>query len=452
MAVPGLIKLGEKKFGFQAAIPKDVREGFDGKKKLKLTFDTTDPRHAERLAEQAGREFKAKVLDLRQAALNGERMPPERMHQIAGYLFGKFFNKSQDEFLDLRESLAATIYEEGIEDGFPLLHKVPTEGMVFDQIVKNVQTLLEWSERGSYAKGRAKDRPDATMVGAHTLWAKKASHTQKTKDQYGKDVREFTAWFEESRGPCYGRKISKRDVNDYVSFLMHKDSAKATIMRALSACRLIFKYGQFGDDNPFSGVTDRMVVDGRKMKVRRFTDREVLRILKVKTDPNAHMAMLIAAYSGMRLSEIADLKIENIEKIGSTRVFDLMNAGRRKTDSSYRKVPIHSVVWSSLSKFIKGRPATDFILPGETPNKYGNRSANLSGRVNTAIDVISKAEEVREHSFRHAFISKLAEAGVRKEWRMAIVGHAGDGDAHDEYTQVEFITELLDKVEKVQYA
>jgi integrase len=451
MPVPGLIQRGPK-FGYQSAIPKDVRDAFEGRKKFTAMFETEDRLYAERLAADARWAFKARVYDLRQAALNDERMTTERMHQVVGYLFGQFFGKQQDDrYFDLAESLSFTIYEEGIEDGMPLLQGVPREGLLFDEIVKHVEILLEWSERGMGAQAAKKERPGATMVGAHAEWANRANHTQKTKDQYGKDVRAFTDWFEEKHGACFGAAIIAPHVNDYVSWLMHKNAARSTIMRALSANRLIFKAGRFGRTNPFAGVTDRMVIDGSKMTVRRFTDREVIRILKVETDANAHMAILIAAYSGMRLSEIADLKIKDIERVGQNRVFDLMNAGRRKNKDSYRKVPVHSAIWRELKPFIKGRDPEDYILPNEIANKYGNRSANLSRRVNTAIDVISKDREVREHSFRHAFISKLADAGVRRELRKAIVGHAGDGDAHDEYTQTDFIKLLLGKVELVVY-
>jgi hypothetical protein len=53
--------------------------------------------------------------------------------------------------------------------------------------VQQVQTLLEWAENTGFVKGRKVDRPDATLIGAHKMWAEKAKHTQKTKDQYGKD-------------------------------------------------------------------------------------------------------------------------------------------------------------------------------------------------------------------------------------------------------------------------
>lgn len=445
----GLIQKG-KKWAYQAAIPADVREGFEGKKKFQRIFKTDDPIHAERLAAEADREFRARVLELRQSALNGERMPQERVSQIVGFLFGRYFNRPQGDYFNLREAIAAEIYESGVEDQFPLLKGVAQEGLVFDQIVQQIETLLEWAEGSGYAKKSKADRPGATLIGAHEIWAKRASHTQKTKDQYKKDVQDFTEWFEEKRGQCYGAKINKRDVNQYVSFLMHKDAAKATITRALSALRLIYKVGQFSDDNPFSGVTDRMVIDGSRLNVRRFTDKEVLALLKVSADPNTRMAIRIAAYSGMRLAEITSLKIEHIERIKSGRVFNLINAGKRKTKASYRKVPIHPTIWEEIAKSIKGRDPSDYILAGEPKDKYGSRSAAISKRIARIVDIVTTDPEAREHSFRHTLISKLAEAGVRKEWRMAIVGHEGQ-DVHDQYTHADFLVQLSEEIAKVEY-
>lgn len=444
----GLIKKGSK-FAFQAAIPADVREGFEGKKKFQKIFQTTDPIHAERLASEADREFRVRILQLRQQTLDGQRVDPKRVQQVVGWLFGHYFRQAQHEYFDLRAN-ASSVIAEAQDDRFPLVRGISSEGLLFDEIVEQVETLLEWAEATGWAKKARIERPEATLVGAHSSWAKKAKHTQKTQDQYGKDIRSFSDWFEERRGTCYGAKINKRDVNQYVAFLMSKDVAKATITRALSALRLIYKVGQFSDENPFSGVSDRMVVEGATLKVRRFTDREVLALFQAEADANVALAIKMAAYSGMRLSEITSLKIEHIEKVGKGHVFNLMNAGRRKTDASYRKVPIHPALWDAIRPAIKSRSPGDYILAGEPSDKYENRSAALSKRVARVIDQITGDPAVREHSFRHALISKLAEAGVRKEWRMAIVGHSGS-DVHDHYTQTDFLSQLLGVISKVEY-
>lgn len=324
------------------------------------------------------------------------------------------------------------------------------EGVFFDELIEQVETLLEWAEATGWAKRARVERPEATLPGAHASWAKKAQHTQKTKDQYAKEVRSFTEWFEERRGTCYGAKINKHDVNQFTSFLMSKDVAKATILRALSVLRLIYKVGQFSTENPFSRVTDRMVIEGPTL-VRRFTDKEILALFHAETDPNVALAIKMAAYSGMRLSEITALRIEHLESVGkSGHIFNLMNAGRRKTAASYRKVPVHPTLWRTIRSAIKSRASNEHILPGEPTDKYGNRSAALSKRIARVIDQITNDPAAREHCFRHALISKLAEAGVRKEWRMAIVGHEGS-DVHDQYTQADYLTQLLGVISKVEY-
>ena len=131
---------------FQGAIPKDVREHFGGKKRYTLTFKTKDERAAERLAEEAEREFKSKVIQIRQAAMNGERIEPIRLQQITGYLFGQHFNRPQDDrYFDLEQSIRSAIID-AHEDGFPLLKRVPIEGAVFEELVRSVETLLEITE------------------------------------------------------------------------------------------------------------------------------------------------------------------------------------------------------------------------------------------------------------------------------------------------------------------
>ncbi|TAJ82108.1 tyrosine-type recombinase/integrase [Reyranella sp.] len=438
----GLIRKGAK-FAFQAGIPKDVREQFDNKKKFQKIFDTDDPIHAERLAVEAGREFRSTILQYRQAALNGHRLDPIRREQIVGWLFGNYFNKVHDErYFDLKGAISAII-SEAHQDDFPLIRGLATEGLIFDEIVESVERLLEWAEGTGYARKTKPDRPGSTLVGASEIWAKRASQSLKTIKAYKKSVRDFTHWFELSHGQCYGARITPGHVNEYVTHLMMKNAAKATIGRELSALRLIYKAGQFSRGaNPFSGVNDRMVIEGDQLKVRNFTDDEVRKLL----DPKHldHPAMMIAAYSGMRLSEIASLRKRNVEKVGEIRVFNLITAGKRKTKAAYRKVPIHPTLYIRvLKKLLANREPDDCLIEGGTTDA-------LSKRINRVIDEITTDPSVRAHSFRHTFITKLAEAGVPRELRMAIAGHEGS-DAHDRYTHASFIAELGKKIVRVRY-
>jgi hypothetical protein len=160
-------------------------------------------------------------LRYRQNALRGERLTEERRHQIAGWLFGQYYNQQEHDFFDLEESIKAKIAE-AYDDQFPLVLGMYTEGLVFDQIVKQVETMLEWSEGTGYARKRPAERPGSTLIGAYEIWAKSTRLISNTVKQYGKSVRDFTTWFELSNGKCHGARITRRHVNQFVITLMQE--------------------------------------------------------------------------------------------------------------------------------------------------------------------------------------------------------------------------------------
>jgi integrase len=296
----------------------------------------------------------------------------------------------------------------------------------------------------------ARVRQGRTMQEACEKWKKTTKLNPKTVDAYSTSVREFARWFEPLEGTCAGAGIMVRDVNAYVDHLMSENKAVATINRELAGLKLIFKSGRFQDVNPFEGVKSRMIIEGPKTTVRKLTDAEVVKLIKAETDPNSHMAMLIAAHSGMRLGEICALRVADVEQVGSGWVFNLMELDV-KTETSKRKVPVHPVVFKELEPWLAKLDPFDFILPREKVDKLGRRSTAISKRINKLIDrLITKSRSAVEHSLRHSFVSKMAEAGIDPMWRKQIVGHAGS-DVHDRYSHVDFMDRLHEEVAKVHY-
>jgi hypothetical protein len=210
----GLYSVGAK-FGFQAGIPADVRAHFGGKKKFSCALHTGDRREAERLAAEAARHFEDRVLGLRRARLDGAVLDPKRQQQAVGYLFAIWLSKYRDDDLyldDLATAIRNTLIEAQHGEHPPILRDIPLSGPQFEEVVEAVQSLLQGADQAGtqtgYARGR-KDRPEASLNGAATIWASRASHVAKTKNQYLRDVREFTNWYELKRGPCWGAKLRR---------------------------------------------------------------------------------------------------------------------------------------------------------------------------------------------------------------------------------------------------
>src|SRR5262249_55646476 len=136
--------------------------------------------------------------------------------------------------------------------------------------------------------------------------------------------------------------------------------------------------GRFEGENPFED--QRRKAGGEKREA--FTPAELHKLLaSLPTDiaPTKHSpesalpwAARIAAYTGMRLEEIAQLAVADIQTRGSNggtvMVFDIHNgdsAHHLKNDSSARAIPVHSeLVRAGLLKYIRALPKDGLLFPG----------------------------------------------------------------------------------------
>lgn len=358
--------------------------------------------------------------------------PLVNLAAIAGVLFERMLNRN--EFVTYREATEAEVAVLQ-DEGHPFVHGLPIGGPTMDKLVAMLDQMcgdveLKGAPQWTGFKGQA--RVSKTFDKHALAWHQKPSPlAAKTKDQYLKDARDFASWYRSAlRRPAFGAAITKKDVNAYVESLMKVQEPKATIKRQLAGLTKVYKSGQFGDDNPFARVSDRIDIHGPELTVRPFTDHEVRFLFRemVECDPNVQIATRIAAFSGMRLGEICSIKIPDDRhgQIGKEKgyYFNLQQQGGRrlKTEASYRFVPIHPEYRDDLLAFIKG--GEGFLLD-EPADKYGNSAGAISKRMARLIDRVAVDREAREYSFRHTVISKLSDAGVREELRKALVGIPG---------------------------
>src|SRR5262249_2566450 len=136
--------------------------------------------------------------------------------------------------------------------------------------------------------------------------------------------------------------------------------------------------GRFQGENPFED--QRRKAAGEKREA--FADAEIAQLfaaLPVEVSPRKHSpesalpwAVRIAAYTGMRLEEIAQLTAADVQTRGSNGgtvvVFDIHNgdtAHHLKNDSSARAIPVHSeLVRAGLLDYIKALPKDGLLFPG----------------------------------------------------------------------------------------
>lgn len=149
--------------------------------------------------------------------------------------------------------------------------------------------------------------------------------------------------------------------------------------------------------------------------------------------PERFWIPMIAMYSGMRLDEICQLYVEDVQQVDEVWCFSI-NAEKDKklkNPASKRVVPIHPVLMSAgLLRYVdkvksSGDPRLWMNLSWRKADGYGNAVGNWYRRFNR--EYVSKDEGKVFHSFRHTVTDTLKQIGVAETVIAEIVGHSTSG-------------------------
>jgi site-specific recombinase XerD len=147
-------------------------------------------------------------------------------------------------------------------------------------------------------------------------------------------------------------------------------------------------------------------------KLPRVIDKEFL-LDKISNIKNLkHKAIITLAYStGMRVSEVCNLKIENID---SKRMLIHVVNGKGKKD---RFVPLSPTVLTILREYFKKYKPKEYLFNGQFILRYSTRSCN---------EIVKKyiGKDYHFHSLRHSQATALLEAGTDLKIIQKCLGHA----------------------------
>jgi len=178
-------------------------------------------------------------------------------------------------------------------------------------------------------------------------------------------------------------------------------------------------------DNPFEKV--ELPKEKRKQEDdsrQPFTTKEVEALYsKIKgTDDLLANTVAIAAYTGMRAEEIAQIKVTDIFKEEGS-YFIRVSRQATKTDAGVRVVPIHQAL-EPLVLRLKESTTTEYLLDYETHSRIGKRSVLLVTRFSKVKRSMGFPSTKTFHSFRHTLTTQLERASIPENVAADIVGHA----------------------------
>ncbi len=271
---------------------------------------------------------------------------------------------------------------------------------------------------------------------------------RRTIREYRKTVEDLAAYAAQEGLPQTLEAFGRRHAGDLISKRFIRPQADpVTASKFISALSSYWRWLEsrglipMGTDNPWLRQTKPKQKKGGKaarQKERPFSDDEIITLL----DPGASAGdltlqdfMLIAALSGMRIEEIASLKVEDVEL--KTMMLEVAEA---KTEAGIRMVPVHPKIEGIIKRRIEGKAKGDWLfpeLPEYPPESLSERSMVVSKRFVTyrrRLGVDERVEGKRRslvnfHSFRRWFIREARNAihaGAKgyDPWTIAdVVGH-----------------------------
>jgi integrase len=242
------------------------------------------------------------------------------------------------------------------------------------------------------------------------------------------DPRPHHVWHLKSLLPYFGDvriiRLNRNMAREYRAWRkQHEDVCDATINRALSVLKHILYWGvdeQVIQANPLARMP---MVQERRLKRPVMTLQEEAALLPTLPDYLRRIA-IAALDTGMRRGELLHQRWEDVDLHRK-----LLSVTKSKTaGGESREIPLTTRVHDLLA-----------AKPLETGEVFTYNGEPLHWIRKGWLGGIKRAKlrHFRFHDLRHTFNTRLMEAGVIADVRMAIMGHSAGQKVHSIYTHVE---------------
>nr|UVX74994.1 MAG: Telomere resolvase [Bacteriophage sp.] len=231
----------------------------------------------------------------------------------------------------------------------------------------------------------------------------KSENTIKT---YLNNIGIFLEWCEESSGEEFNGTLTQTEVRMYKSYLdTVKKASLSTINTKLSSIQNFCDFLHMEYGSPLIKVEKKKGKTTPKVEV--LDRQELFQFLKY-VDGNANLLHKTIVYTilntGMRESEVADLELDDIINLDSTKgSYIIVRSGK---GDKYREIHISGEYKAMLREYIEHRPHTD-----STKVFIGNRGTLTANGIYKMISRLGeqKGLHVYPHMLRHQYLTAYAK-------------------------------------------
>lgn len=254
--------------------------------------------------------------------------------------------------------------------------------------------------------------------------------TKKTIISYGTTIKQFIKWFDETNGYTNVDKVTPMDIKEFKQYLITiKERKPATVNKALVTLKGFFDWSVENGFINYNPTRKIKLVEKQKLAPKWLERNEqnklVREIEKEKNDFKrardlaiAHMMM----QAGLRVEEVADLEIKDIE-VNCRSGNVIVRHGKR---DKYREVPLNKDAREVIKDYLKVRgdhkyKDSQFIFMSErSPQMTVRAIQHLIERYGES----AKIEGLTAHVLRHTFCHNLIAVGEGIEKVAILAGHS----------------------------
>jgi integrase len=473
---------------YRKVVPERLRSKL-GRTEFRISLGTKDLREAKRRYPEKAAEVEAK---LAQAGGDPVHLTHKQIVALTGTWYRRMLEKYDDEPGDptgwdewthqLRDAyhagrVAAVIgpFVDDLLDREGLLIDDESRERLDEAILANAtqltRTLIDRS-RGDYSPDPlVKTFPEWDGVKAPTgrgevprvpalfeAWAAERQFAPKTRYSWERIIGKLTTHL----GHDDASRITELDVIGWKDSLVLSDLSPKTIGNHLVVIKSFFRWATRNKriaTNPVADVEYRPKIDPSTAR-QSYSDDDAKRILlAARQETQAHKRWVpwLAAFTGARCDElcgamVADLRVEDGINIIRIDPVNREEGGSVKNRSSIRSVPLHpALIAEGFLDYVSDLPKHGPLFPGVTPDRFGKRGGNGSktiGRwVRNTVE-ITDPRKAPNHSWRHRFADQCRRAGISRDLRFALEGHARSdvGDSYGEGYPLGVLAEAINKL------
>jgi len=230
-------------------------------------------------------------------------------------------------------------------------------------------------------------------------------------------------------------------INDYLSFarekrIQNKDQAielfllnkqdekksPQTINLALNAVKFLY-YKVLKSNNT---ISFKCAKRSKKLPIV-LSRKEIVRIISIIANPKHKLAVSLAYASGLRVSEVSNLKVKDLDLEELT--IHLKNAKGKKD----RITVLPEKLITDIQTVVSNKNSNDFVFESTRGGKLTTTSFQKVFR--KALKEASITKDATFHSLRHSFATHLLENGIDVRYVQKLLGHQNIRTTQ-RYTQV----------------